>query len=177
MLFENVEDPWFQVAALSASPSYSIPLLEDVLDRFAGHLAFTSIVRQLMGVVAASESPDRVREFFTKSTPELSRKLLGWEASALAGLAEGLRRRHDTMSLQNEGDKLIRLYFEHPSPELRKATLELIRVAGIGDAQKQRAIEIAEGIAGDKSRTSDKRSEAIAFLGVGDAANHLPLLR
>src|SRR5690606_32182908 len=69
------------------------------------------------------------------------------------------------------------LYFEHPSPELRKATLELIRVAGIGDAQKQRAIEIAEGIAGDKSRTSDKRSEAIAFLGVGDAANHLPLLR
>ncbi len=178
LLFDNMKDQWFRIAALSASSSQSVILLDEVLKKFAPEeLAYASIVRQLMSVVGASEDPAKVREFIGKAVSTYSTKMRGWEASALLGIAEGLRRREDSVSLLDEGDKLIRIYFEHTSADLRKASLEVMRVSGIDSLQRRRAIQRAVSIAENRAIAVERRSEAIAFLAIANPAGHLPLLR
>jgi putative membrane-bound dehydrogenase-like protein len=180
LLFRDLDDNWAQIAALSASSSQTASLLKVVLDNFKQEVpAYASLVQRLTTMVGASGEPGNIGQLIQKAALAGSEKQSGWQAPVLEGLAQGLERRKLPSSiLQNEQDLLIRTFFEHPSTQVRKASLQMLKVTGIHNkSQAKEAIEKAVSIAEDRSLSDEKRAEAINFLALDNPAPHVSLLK
>jgi putative membrane-bound dehydrogenase-like protein len=177
LLFGDINDPWVQIAALSASSSQTALLLNAVLDSFRQDVpAYASLVKRLTAMIGASGSSAVIHQLVQKATVQTPQQH-AWQAPVLEGLAEGLRSKKTHAGI-NEQEILIKTFFEHPSDPLRKASLEMLKVTGVQNKSLlKNAIERAVSIAGDESQSTDKRVEAINFMALGDPAPHAEFLQ
>lgn len=164
LLFRDVRDEWVQIAALSADSSQTAPLLKEVLARYdQKEPAYASLVKRLTAMVAAGQDIRQIHTLVARSLVPTGRQK---EAAILAGLAEGVKRRKDSLDIfQEQNPGLTDAVLEHKSLEIRRAALELLRAGKVPDAGllekgSQRAVEAVR----NSSLPVAERSIAVGFL-------------
>lgn len=173
LLFDDVGDKWMQIAALSAAPARYAELLEMVTDDFQPE--YSSFARRLADMIGASQEAASIRQLYQRATAPVRAGENGWKAPVLTGLAQGLQKRDAVPSEVQEGaGVLVDAFFDHSSPSVRQASLEVLEVAGLPDGRP--GAETALQIAGDPSQSPDRRAQALTFVRLADPAPHTSFL-
>lgn len=177
LLFSDLEDEWVQVAALSASSTQAATLLNTVLRRFEpGVAAYGNLVRRLSAGISASDGSEKVQQLLRKA---LMSKEEAWKSAMLNGLADGLKRRKDPVTLPPETQrKLIDTFFAHEDPSVRGSCLSLVNVTKIDNVSLQKqSMETAIAVAQNKTLENERRIDALNFLPLGDVTPYAGVLK
>jgi putative membrane-bound dehydrogenase-like protein len=177
LLFEDVEDKWVQVAALSAASSQTAALLNQVIDRFRpGSGAYASLVQRLATMIGSGGDPATIRGLVERAVRVGSKEQAEWQGAALSGIAQGIRSQNAVFA--GEHALLIRTFFEHPASPVRKAAFSLLKAIGIPDeAEATNAIGRALKNVGNKSLPEGVRAEAADFLQLRNPAANADALK
>lgn len=177
LLFKDINDKWVQIAALSASSSQAIALLNAVLAKFEpGNSAYSSLVERLSAMIGASQNTAVIRGFIDKATAGSTDK---WQAPLLEGLAQGLKSRSALPEgIQAAREVLIQSCLKHPSMAVRKGALNVLRTIGPGTGSQIRAaMAQAKNMAGDHNLSEEQRAGAINFLALQDPKPYSAMLK
>jgi putative membrane-bound dehydrogenase-like protein len=170
LFFPRVDDPWMQIAALSAGP-----------DRPKAYLA----VALAPGSAARAKESDGTRAFFTlaasavaasrdqadvaslvQSIGDPSAGDAWWQAATLEGLRRSVRGAGSGV-LATSRARLAMLASGNEA-SVRRAALALLQAAGPGeDADVAAAIASAAAVAADTSAEASRRADAIALAALG----------
>ncbi len=166
LLFKDIGDQWVQIAALSASSSQAVPLLDAVLARFEpGNAAYASLVQRLSAIIGTSQQTEVIRPLLQKAMVR-SKEQDKWQVPLLEGLAQGLRSRKSLpSSIGEERSLLIQSCLDHPSIPVRGASLHILQAIGLPEGpQARKAMQKARQIAGNASLPEEQRAGAVDFL-------------
>lgn len=167
LLFRDIDDPWIQVAALSAPSVQEGDLLETVIAQY--ETEYASFVQRLSVLAGAHRATSRVQTLLEDAAAPAAAP---WQAAVLEGLAQGLSdRAADELAL----DVVVDAFFEHPSTDVREAALALLQTSGLPGDRAQ-AVERAAEIARDDDAAADRRAQAIAFLTLDDPDRNAALM-
>ena len=176
LLFKDIEDKWFQVAALSASSLNAADLLNELLAKYRDDVpAYGALIQRVSSMVVASGDRIAVRQIIQKALSTYSEGM----SAALEGVAMGMENTVTEIPLTaNDEDRLISACIDHPSLPVRKASVHLLEAAGIKNiAAMKEAIPIAARIAGDRALPAGERALVLEFMALGDPARHAALLK
>jgi hypothetical protein len=111
------------------------------------------------------------------SVSNSSGKQIKGQGAILEGLATGMEslKSKSPESINNfkeDQNLLINTFFGHPSVEVRKGSLDMLRVIGLNSSPETKtAIDKSLKIMADRSLTDQKRTEAINFLALDRACS------
>ncbi|HRP55761.1 PVC-type heme-binding CxxCH protein [Agriterribacter sp.] len=180
LLFGDMDNKWFQVAALSAFPLDADALLDLMLGKYKAELpAYGSMVQRLAGMIAATADEPAVHRRIQNAILPRSAGERQSQAAMLKGLAEGLRNRKNKLSI-NQADQqlLLTTFFDSPSDGLRKSALQFLQASKITDETlRSSAITRAASVAQDTTLPDLKRADAIDFLTLGNPARYQSMLQ
>jgi putative membrane-bound dehydrogenase-like protein len=174
MLDRDMEDKWFQIAALSTSSNDALPALEAAIGSdWTNTPGRASYLEQLGSILGArGRSPELARVLASVSRP--AAETSGWwRAAVLEGLASGMRARHSTLAPANT---LFTLY-DDPSPAVRRAALQLIEIAGLPPGRSQARLQQAALVAADPKQPAERRADAVGLLALAPAGRPLEFYR
>ena len=179
ILFRDINDPWIQVAVLSASPSQPSRLLEAAMHRFKEDVpAYAALIERLSTMVATGEASEATQSLIRRSLQTTARNKMTWQAAALKGLAKGMRNKKDYAPFKKEQELLLQSAFTHPSPAVRNAGLQLLQIMGLPEGeQTQTRLEQSARMAKNQSAPIEERLEAIQFLSLGNPSQNADLLK
>ena len=178
ILFKDIEDEWIQVAALSATSLDFNNLLELVLDRFEGDIpAYASLAQRLSAMIG--RKGQNVRELLKRATNSRSKEVYAWQAPVLKGLAEGIKRKElSTTDYRMEQHALIKAFLQHPSADIRNASLQLLQEIGLPDGSKTvNALQQAKKMIQNYRLPIERRVESLNFLALGNPVRDSALLK
>lgn len=173
LFFAHLDDPWMQVAALSAGPDRAAAYLDAALApggpvRVAdspGRRAFFSLAAS---AVAATRDPAAAARLIEAVAGGGARDAW-WQAALLEGLQRGLRGAGASL-LGGSRAPLLALA-ERPDAAVRRAALALLAAAQLGDEPgAPAAIARALAAAADASADADRRADAIALAALAGVA-------
>ncbi|PVD52554.1 dehydrogenase [Terrimonas sp.] len=180
LLFGDMENKWFQVAALSAFPLDANALLNLVLAKYkAGVPAYGSMVERLAEMIAATSDDAVVHQHIQHAIVPRSAGERQSQTSMLRGLAQGLRNRKNNLSISRADQQLLlKTFFDSPSDGLRKSVLQFLQASKISDdALRLPAVAKAASVAQDTSISDVKRADAIDFLAFGNPPEYQSMLQ
>jgi len=184
LLFQDVKDKWVQIAALSAPPSQTAPLLKVVMSNYRSDVPeYASLVQRLTRMVGTSGSQEDINKLIKQSTLMVTNKQNSWQGAMLDGLALGLESRKSKLpdsisAFDGVQSLLVNTFFDHPTSEVRQAALEMLRVIGLKDETlKIKSIQRAIKIATDRSLSDKNRTESINFISLIDPTPHSTVLK
>ncbi len=189
LLAQNIDDPWMQVAALSAS-SDRAPQLFQSAGAFTARKtdARANFFHLVSAAIAARKKPAEIRgvlETVVRSSNKSDSSW--WRTASLDGLAQGLggfgqgrgRRaagRNEGLAHENLGQDLLLKLYEGPDADVRHASLRLLAITGLPASAAsiiQRSAVTAEQADADPSL----RADSIGLLALADAASHEELFK
>ncbi|MDP4284169.1 MAG: c-type cytochrome [Bacteroidota bacterium] len=179
LLFKDINDKWVQIAALSASSSQSVAMMEGILNKFDPNIpAYASLVERLATMIGASQNTKAIHPFLQKAVNPVPGAKSGWQASLLEGLSEGLKSRKSLPAgLGEEQDLLVKTCFNHPDVDVRKSARHILQVVGLpGGAQSQAIMKQAKHLAEDNALSPEKRAEAIHMLALQNPKQYASFL-
>jgi putative membrane-bound dehydrogenase-like protein len=175
LLANNIDDPWMQIAALSASSDRAQQL-------FGSAAAFTRertdararLFQQIGTVIGARRKPVEVRQVLTTLLRDSNPRSSWWRAATLDGLAQGLGTSrqtsppgtNDARGNTNLGADLLLTLFDRSDAEVRRASLRVLAATGLPPSAApllRRATATAQ--AGDKDPAL--RADSIGLLALG----------
>jgi putative heme-binding domain-containing protein len=184
LLARNIEDPWMQIAALTASSDRAPQLFQSgaaFTDKKTD--ARTAFFRQVSAVIGARRKPTEIRSVLAALARPAKPDSQWWRAAALDGLAQGLggpgqgvRRRDRTTERAAPGtadlgqDLLLKL-FETSNGEVRRASLRVLAAAGL-PANASPAVNRAAALAQSSESDPAARADAIGLVALSDASAH-----
>ena len=187
LLFAELEDPWMQIAGLSAGSDRAARYFERATtgaDRITAHESEgrAEFVRRVASVMGARQDASAIERVITTvaSAPGAAPSTDGawWRAAALEGLAEGAHGRASARaSLEGSRDRLLGM-MDSPSAAVRSGVLHLLGVAGLGngDAVRQ-ALTRAERMANTATADQARRADAIRLLALDHVTDRTALLQ
>lgn len=179
LLLKDINDKWVQIAALSASSSHSVSMLNGILGKFNPDIpAFASLVQRLGAMVSASQSANTIRSFISRAVVVDSMKKSGWQAPLLDGIAEGLgsnSRKSGRMDMTLP--LLINTCLKHPDLAVRKGARHILQSIGVSGHLQLEMMQQAKNLAANDKLTSDERAEAIHLLALGSAEKYAAFLK
>jgi putative membrane-bound dehydrogenase-like protein len=170
LFFARIDDPWMQIAALSAGPDRPRAYLASALEPASaarardseGTRAFFTLAA---AAVAGTRNAAEVAWLIDALGPPRSADAW-WQAATLEGLRRGLRGASASLLGQSRG-RLASLA-SGPEADVRRAALALLQVAGAGDDPTlAAAIAAAAATAADASLDPDRRADALALSALG----------
>ena len=167
LLFENMEDEWMQVAALSAPFEENKTLMQATLANYQkDNPAYGTLVRRLSAMTASSLDKDAIMDLVSKGTNTTSGHESHWQAPLLNGLAQGLQSKNIQGSTFRPAENiLLTACFENPSIQVRQASLELLKVLGVIESSQSKILKgKAKIIAANKDLPEQERVIGINFL-------------
>ena len=179
LLFRDINDKWVQVAALSASSSQAMALLDAVLGKFEpGNAAYASLVQRLGAIVGTSYQSDTILYCIRKASNAAPQQEK-WQAALLEGVSQGLKSRALLPAgIQESRGILLQNCLESPSIAIRKASLQLLQTVGTGEgSQKNLAMQKALQLAKDPRLPEDQRACAIDLLALQNPLPYLSFLK
>lgn len=175
LLFDHLEDPWMQIAALSAPPAQNRGLLDAALTRYRP--AYDSLVERLAAMEAAIAGEEqilgRVRQATAIAEPA------AWQPALLRGLAQGFRRE----TLRPPGREVVRQQlleslFGHSSLPVRQAALDYLRrLPDAASLRRADRLEQARELAQSAQAHEDERRLALDYLALANAEGDAALFR
>lgn len=178
ILFQDIEDEFVQVAALSAPSSQTQRLLESVLGRFDDkNPAYGSLVQSLAAMVAASGESREVYTLLESATAIVPEDSVTWQAHVLKGIARGFNSRRGLLS-SSEENLLFKSFFGHPAFPIKQASLQVLQAKKLtGGKAVLDAMDKARSIAADEAAPERQRTLAISFLALRNPAPDAPFLK
>lgn len=178
LLFDNLSNKWFQVAALSAASLHAESLLNLLLKKYKQDIpAFASMTQRVTEMITASADESTVHQLIQKSLP--GAKQAPWQPVMLKGIAQGLRgRKHKPAIAEATQQHLINTFFDSKLEEFRNAALQVLQVSKISnDAMRESAINRALTIIRNNQMPDGQRADAIDFIKIDDPAVQFDLLK
>lgn len=179
LLFQNLDNNWMQIAALSALPVENDQLLTEVLQKYnPANPGYASLVERLSYMAGASGDIAQLKSLIGKALArENSSK--NWNVALLRGITQSLRNRGvDGNALATEREQLLTAAMDYPQPAMRRAAVDLLRIVGLPEGERTtKALEQATEVARNNDADPEKRSEAIRLLTLGDIHRHLSLFK
>nr|WP_295924434.1 PVC-type heme-binding CxxCH protein [uncultured Dyadobacter sp.] len=179
LLFRDMEDPWMQIAALSAVPSAKSNLLNAVLNRFQKNKpAYNALVERLSMMTGAGGTSGEIRSAVQKSLQPGSGPHSGWQAAVLQGLSQGLKNNKEAAAaLKADQSLLVSAALNNSSIAVRQGSIRLLGITGLpATTSIKTAIEKSAKTALDKKSTPETRIAAINFLALDNPKAHTGLL-
>ncbi|HVP48532.1 MAG TPA: PVC-type heme-binding CxxCH protein [Bryobacteraceae bacterium] len=179
LLSHDVEDRWFQIAALSASSGEAPRIYEKAVTggttETPGRVSF---VRQAASVVGARHKPAEVQSVLIRVARNTESSASWWRAASLEGLALGLKGRATGPEVFGSGQPALLKLFDSPDAPVRSAALRLIEMSGLPPgAASASALQHAATIAGDHHSDAGLRADAIGLLAIAGPQTHEALLK
>jgi putative membrane-bound dehydrogenase-like protein len=174
LLFRDIEDKWFQLAALSAS-SDDAPRLFQKVAAAAGtdSPGRTTLFRQVAAVIGSrgkSAEIERVLQNVATAKPEW------WRTASLDGLAQGMRAKRDTLNASGAARLTLLRLFDDGQITVRRASLRLLEITGL-PAGADSALERAAKTAQDGQADPDLRADAIGLLALSELGPRAEMLK
>ncbi len=180
LLAHDLEDQWFQIAALSASSDESPSMFRMAVSRLAdkfteGRLYF---FRQVTSVIAARQRREEIQQVIQTVAKKSGADSSWWRAASLEGLAEGIQGKGmESIELENGQELLLRLVETTETP-VRRASLALLKVLGLPSGLSvTTTLERAEATAQNREADPQRRADAIGLLALADLATHESMLK
>ena len=178
MLFENVENKWMQLAALSASDVQPRALFDQAITRLTGKQtkARQAFFRRIATMVGASDQEASKRRILSMAA-DTTAGAAWWRAASLVGLTEGMEQGQTPVpAVQVEQRRLASRFFVVEGP-VRRAILKALAATGLPpDAQKEALMQKAVKAAADLEADPEMRADAVRLLELGDPSAHVNLL-
>lgn len=180
LLVDNVEDPWMQVAALSAPKTNGVALFDMAKTRLVDRETpgRRALFTRIAALVARGSDDAGARELVRQVTAAAAAAGDWWRAATLQGLAEGLRgdsRRRG--ALESERSQIAALALRGTSGSIRQAARQVLDAIGADGAIDPSLASEAERIATDRRGEADTRADAIAVLALHDGAAYTTVFR
>jgi putative membrane-bound dehydrogenase-like protein len=159
LLFDNLEDKWFQVAALSASSDDAPRLFEKAVavgpNETKGKAMLYGYLAAVIGARQKSAEIERLMQRLGSGSSS--------QAASLDGLNQGLRGKHGPASKRTQ--ELLLGIFETGEPKARGAALRSIEILHLakGEVSKSALVKAAAR-ARDPKTDAELRADSIGFL-------------
>jgi putative membrane-bound dehydrogenase-like protein len=184
ILFRDLNDPWVQVAALSATQAGDGHLMDAVLKKYKpGVSAYASLVERLSTMTGASGDTIAIRKLIKMALTMTSAQgsassHAGWRPAVLQGLAQSLKKPSDPAALTDIKNLLLQAALNNPSAPLRESSLKLLRITGLPQtAEAKLAMQRSAKLAGNPTAAADRRTDAIQFLALDNPAKYEQILK
>ena len=173
LLADGVEDPWMQVAALSASPGRALPYFELAVSRFADSdtNARRNFFHQVGAVVGVKADAKEMRRLLTTVADGSPRNSDWWGGATLDGMAEGVRAKGAgaKANLKEDRDLLLGM-FERRTGPVGHAAVHLLAVLRLpNDVAAAQALRRAEMLAANRQADASVRADALDLLALADS--------
>ena len=180
LLADGMEDPWMQVAALSAPDSRALPYFEMAVSRFVdsetkGRRDFFHRVGAVIGMKADGKEMRRLVTTVARSSRLNSD---WWGGATLDGMAEGVRANgaNAKAALKQDRDLFLQMFVRRPG-SVGHAAVHLLAVLGLpNDSAAAEALERAESIAADRKADAAARADALDLLALANSDREAHLL-
>lgn len=175
LLLRDLDDRWFQVAALSASSGEGPRLFDLGVSRL---LTSGDFFRQVCSVIAARQKSEEIQRVLQAVMKRSQPGWESWQAASLEGLAQGSRGSR-TLGVWKpaQRDALMAL-FASPAPAVRRASLQLLEVLGLSASPAAKtALQRATTTAEDRTAPPELRADSVALLALADPREREPLFR
>lgn len=176
ILFENIQDKWIQVAALTGASIHPERLLEKVISKYNAHVpAYNLLTERLATVIGASGETNAIYSLLKK----IHEGQNGWQEPLLRGLATGLAGRAALPpGLEISRNLLVQTCLNNPSVEIRQSARQILTQIGFPKGEQGKAtIQQAEQIATNDKGSPEKRAEAIYLLSAQNPAQKASLFK
>lgn len=179
LLFKDVNDKWVQIAALSASSSQAIELLNAVLTNYDNKNSTYASLVQRLGAIIGTNQPAGTVMHYIQSAQAIGSETVTWQAALLEGLSQGLMNRHSLPAgLEKSIPELVQNSLSASSAPIRKSSLQLMQTIGLPEGKLSIAsMRKACQLAGDKKLPVEKRVSAINFLALRSPAPYTNFLK
>ena len=133
-LLDGVEDPWMQVAALSASSVRALPYFELAVSRFVDRetTGRRNFFHQMGAVIGMRADHKEMRRLLTTVADGSRRNADWWGGATLDGMAEGVRAKgtEARAALKENRDLFLGMFQQRPGP-VGHAAVHLLTVVGL----------------------------------------------
>jgi len=179
LLSRDVEDKWFQIAALSASSEEATRLYaKAVSGEIRETPGRTNFIRLAASAVSARRKPAEIQSVIEKVARAEQNGAEWWRAASLEGLALGMRGKAATPAGFGPSQTLLLKLFSSPQVTVRRAALRLIEITGLpSGAAASSALAHAAATAADKQADANLRADAIGLLALAGPEAHAALLK
>jgi putative membrane-bound dehydrogenase-like protein len=170
LLASHIDDPWMQVAALSAASSRAPELFQHAA-AFAAQQTEprAAFFRQVAAIIGARRKPAEIRRLLET----LTRDATWWRAASLEGLAMGLRGRAAGFTSQ---DLLLKLFADRDDA-VRHGSLGVLAVTGLSPGAAP-ALQKAATTAEDAGAAAALlRADSLSLLALSDPGAHEDLFK
>ncbi len=180
LLADGVEDPWMQVAALSASPARALPYFELAVSRLADSetKARRNFFRQVGAVIGMRANLKEMRRLLTTVADGSRRNSDWWGGATLDGMADGVRAKgaDAKAALKKDRDLFVQMFERRPGP-VGHAVVHLLAVLGLpNNATAADALKRAERIAANRKADASVRADALDLLALANSDREARLL-
>src|SRR5690606_27374452 len=177
ILFQDIDDEWVQLAALSASELDVERLLRETIQRRGRETEskYDSFISHLTEVLGAGDNHKMIVSLLKRSLAVNSTDPVSLQSAILKGLSTGIIRNKSGKDLIfPETALLMRTYFDHESDEIRSYAYRLLELSKKNDGNF--AIEKAISPALVKSQNTGLRAgyraQMLKILLLGDPASY-----
>lgn len=175
MLFEHLDDPWMQIAALSAPPEQNRGLLDAALKRYQP--AYDGLVERLAAMEAATADEEQMANRVRQATQLV--ETAPWQASLLTGLAQGFSPQSlSPPALETMQQQLLESVFEHPSLQVRQAAVTYLRrLPDSPNLRRPARLDRARSLAQSVQAEENERRLALDYLTLANAEGEAAVFR
>lgn len=178
LLYNDLEDEWVQVAALSASSLRDLRMFQWAITRLSGQHTSgrQAFFRRIGSLVGTRQRIESIRNVLRAVTSQKNPQSEWWRAAALGGLADGLEGKELPLdSLEDENEQLADLFFRGAGPKLRQSSLAWLRATGFPQSiSGKKVLKKALTIALNRNEEAPLRTDAIGLLTLNVPSGNTP---
>ena len=177
LIFDDLEDPWVQLAGLSASSVNALGLFREAIGRFSDQQSegIASLFRNLSKTIGKGGNPQEFNRTISLIAEKPARQNSWWQSQTMLGLSETVDRSMGPISRRSEA--VLDSYFsETADPELRASSLALLQALGSFETNNN-LTATAKQVAIDPDKDSGFRADALKVLAWSDADGNATLFQ
>ncbi|GAA5220878.1 c-type cytochrome [Membranihabitans marinus] len=166
MLFDNMDDPWMQIAALSAPSDDNIELLSQFVRKYKpDNSAYAAFGERLTSMLVSEKNKDMITSWIRRSLQANRVEANSWQSAVIKGVVTGLKNKSSlAMDLSAERSLLTKTVFnDSQADDLRKNALDLLLIGDENNEDKN-FMETAQNIVTDAESTDLSKVLSIRYL-------------
>lgn len=171
ILFANLDDEWFQIAALSAKTNQAHDLLTTVVKEIKPNQpSYYQLAKKLATMVASTGDMSQVETFIKENLYPDTRIPRELSSAILAGIEDGLRQNRPEITTRVQFQNiLINAFFDQRLPSNRNSVINLLKVL-VSDKTpiETQSIQNAMVVVSNKKEPVERRAEHLRFAMLGD---------